>query len=136
MFRDIAVELPTHFLLPRGLRTPTLPYADDTLLLATRPTDITRLLHTVEQHSRNHNLLLNHEKCKLLVTNDDRVKITFADGTPVTKVDTLYLGAWLHSHLDMGQLRRKLGKARGVMRQLSPFWQTWKCTGPMEIENF
>ena len=37
MFRDIQLENTPYLLLPRGTRTPSLLYADDTLLIATRP---------------------------------------------------------------------------------------------------
>ena len=69
MFWDIRMEIPEHYLLPRGLRAPSLLYADDTLLMATRPTDPAKLLTIVENHSSTHNLVLNREKCKLLITN-------------------------------------------------------------------
>ena len=138
MFRDIAAETPEHYMLPRGLRAPSLLYADDTLLLATRPTDLTYLLHIVETHSLSHNLKLNREKCKLLVTNDDGVRLKFSDGTDVQKVDQLlYLGAWFHKHLDIACIvRRKFGETRGVMRQLQAFWRTWECTIPWKLRVF
>ena len=85
MFRNIQSELPKHFLLPRPLRTPSLSYVDDTLLLAIRPTDLTKLLHLVEHHSQTHNLQLNREKCKILIPNDDGVRILFMDGTQSLK---------------------------------------------------
>ena len=138
MFRDIQRETPTHFFLPRGLRVPTLLYADDTLLMATRPTDLTKLLHKVEHHSQTHNLKLNRGKCKLLVTNDHGTKIYFTDGTQATRVDKLlYLGAWFHKYLDNSSiLRHKLIEATGVMRQLRIFWKTMRCTIPWKLRVF
>ena len=92
----------------------------------------------MEHHSQNHNLQLNRDKCKLLVTNDDGVRVRFTDGTLAQKVDPLlYLGAWFHKSLDVSFiLRRKPGKARGVMRQLKLIWKTRRCTIPWKLRVF
>ena len=139
MWRDLLVDLRQRpFVNPWGLTSPISLYADDTLLMATRPPDLRRLLHLTECHSATHNLQLNAEKCELLVTNDDGVSLRTSEGRPIRKVCTLkYLGATFHNRLDIKHiLQVRLTEARHINRQLERFWAHRRATIPWKVTVF
>ena len=139
MWQDLLQDLRQRpFINPPGLASPILLYADDTLLLATRPPDLRRLLALTEARGAAYNLQLNKDKCELLVTNDDGVRMYFSNGQAVPKVTHLkYLGAVFHAHLDVGGiLRQKFADARMEMRKLERFWAHNQIPLPWKITVF
>ena len=58
----------TDHLLPLGAHHQALLFVVDTLLLSNNAAKMTRLLHLVIEHSKEHNLNLDRDKCNLLVT--------------------------------------------------------------------
>ena len=109
---------------PEGATYPTLLFADDTLLLTSTAEQMTTLLRLTINHSEPYNLDLNKEKCQLLVTNGWG-RVTFPDGTPLTKSPTIkYLGTLFSETLDIQHIiRHKLTEATATLRQLIPLWK-------------
>ena len=117
-FDKLDIELPT------GARYPTLLFADDTLLFTEKAAHMEHLLRLVIEHSSPYNLVLNKGKCQLLVTNDVGSRVSFPDGTPVTRQEKIkYLGATFNTTLDINRIvRQKITDASATMRTLQPLW--------------
>ena len=124
--------------LPEGTQSPTLLFADDTLLLTKTAKQMTDTLALIIDHSDTYNLSLNKEKCQLLVTNDLNCPVYFPDRTLVAKHDSIkYLGVTFHAKLDMGYiLRQKLSEAAQTMRILAPLWSDSQITPAWKLTVF
>ena len=134
LFHDIHTQLSTdapQYLWPANFTE--LFYADDTVLFASSPEYLQKLLHTTEQVAAKYGLSLNRSKCCYIPINAID-HLYYHDGTPVPKTDTTkYLGSTVtHDARVRAELNRRLMLSRVTWDRLKVFWRHSAC--PLHIK--
>ena len=109
-----------------GRSLPELRYADDTVLLATTPEGLEKMIKTVKNHSENQNLFLNAKKTKIMKTDKTmRPTDIVIGGDLIEEVkDFDYLGSLITQNGEVNkEIRRRLGMATKKLKSMEKLWK-------------
>ena len=108
-----------------GKRIANLPYADDTVLLATSGTEMKELLHKLETESETMGLSINMSKTKFMIV-DRPGKLSDVDA--IQGADTVenfvYLGSYISNDGScVPEIKRRIAIAKDAMTRLTNIWK-------------
>jgi hypothetical protein len=106
-------------------------YADDTLILETKPETAQYFMDVIADKGREYALSLNWDKVRLLRMNSD-ANITTPHGTPVeAKLCLKYLGEMIYDDgSDSNEISRRIGLAKQDLQTLRKFGNTRALAKP------
>ena len=104
-------------------------YADNTLFIFKKTSDMNTLLHAIEDESAYYGLKLNHDKCAILTIND-RNRIVFKDGSSMKYADkATYLGGVLTRKVNAAsEISSRIASAMATWKNLDIFWKEAQCS--------
>ena len=116
------------------INSTNLLYADDTLLIGSRPQPRNLLIATIAKPSERYGMKLNVAKCEYLGVNIKKhkkgAKIVFPDETLMKRVGkTTYLGGNIYDNgSSKGEVENRISRAAIVFGKLRPFWSSDSST--------
>ena len=108
-----------------GMKVSNLRYADDTTLFASTESEMVDLLDRLESVSKEHGLVINKKKTKLMVVDRfDSIQRSEALNAYETVTEFQYLGSVISNKGNSEpEIRRRIGMAKTAMNQLTKIWK-------------
>ena len=121
----------------RGRMVSNLQFADDTTLVSSSKEELIDLLKRIKEASKTRNLLLNIQKTKIMVLDNNRPEndCFIVDGERIEEVESfVYLGSPINiKGSTMQELRRRLAIGREAVRKLITIWKSRGVTITMKV---
>jgi hypothetical protein len=120
-----------------GRMVSNLRFADDTTLVSSSKEELDDLLRRVKEASKTRHLLLNIQKTKIMVLDNNRPENDpfIIDGERIEEVDSfVYLGSLINNKGSTTQeLRRRLAIGREAVQKLATIWKSRGVTITMKV---
>ena len=119
-----------------GIDFSEILYADDTVIVMKRIRETNILLHDIENESRHYNMMLNNNKCEVIVMHKNN-DIRFEDGTLLKHVDqATYLGGRLAKDVNpLTKIQSIISSCIPTLKSLDVFWKKAKCDLKWKLES-
>jgi hypothetical protein len=120
-----------------GRMVSNLRFAADTTLVSSSKEELDDLLRRVKEASKTRHLLLNIQKTKIMVLDNNRPENDpfIIDGERIEEVDSfVYLGSLINNKGSTTQeLRRRLAIGREAVQKLATIWKSRGVTITMKV---